>query len=90
MARRLRKMKAHECGECVNLGDRHRLDSRKLGERFVKASHVLCEPSRGVVVNGQAILKTAHNKLVGDAVPAHGNAVKIYSQASVPQAGMAA
>jgi hypothetical protein len=56
MARRLRLMEAHECSECVNLGERQRLDSRKLSERFVKASHVLCEPSRGVVFDGHALL----------------------------------
>jgi hypothetical protein len=44
------------CSECVNLGEHHRLDSRKLSERFVKASHVLCEPSRGVVFDGHALL----------------------------------
>ena len=48
MARRLRKMKSHEGGNRVNLGERHRLDSSKLGERFVKASHVLGELLRGV------------------------------------------
>jgi len=91
MARRLRKMKDHECGECVNIGERHRLDSRKLGKRFVKASHVLSEPGRGVFLEGYTLLKTAHKKLVGViAVPAHGNAVKICSQALVPHAGLAA
>jgi len=66
MARRLREMEAHEGNECVNLGERHRLDSRKLGERFVKESHVLCELLRGVTFERHALLKTAHDKLVGD------------------------
>ena len=56
MARRCRLMETHKCDECINLGERERLDSRKLGERFVKASHVLCEPSRGVVFDGHALL----------------------------------
>jgi hypothetical protein len=66
MARRLRKMKSHEGVECVNLGERHQLDSRKLGERFVKARHVLSESSRGVIFERYALLKPAHNKLVGN------------------------
>ena len=66
MERRLRKMKPHEGGKSVNLGDRHRLDSSKLSQRLVKESHVLSEHSRGVILEGHALLKTAHNKLVGD------------------------
>ena len=38
----------------------------KLGERFVKASHVLGERSHGVILERHALLKTADNKLVGD------------------------
>ncbi len=66
MARRLREMEAHECSECVNLGERQRLDSRKLSERFVKESHVLGELLRGVISERHALLKTVHDKLVGD------------------------
>jgi hypothetical protein len=66
MARRLREMEAHECSECVNLGERQRLDSRKLNKRFVKESHVLIERLRGVIFERHALLKTAHNKLVCD------------------------
>jgi hypothetical protein len=35
MARRLRKMKSHECCKSVNLRERHRFDSGELGKRFV-------------------------------------------------------
>jgi hypothetical protein len=35
-------------------------------ERFVKESHVLCELLRGVTFERPALLKTAHDKLVGD------------------------
>ena len=57
MARRLRLMEAHKCGECVNLRERQRFDRRKLGERFVKASHVLGELLRGVTFERHALLK---------------------------------
>ena len=66
IVRRLREMEAHEGSECVNLGELQRLDSRKLGERFVKESHVLCELLRGVTFERHALLKTAHDKLEGD------------------------
>ena len=66
MARRCRLMEAHKGGECINLGERERLDSRKLGERFVKASHVLGELLRGVTVERHAVLKAAHDKLMSD------------------------
>ena len=42
-------METHERTEGVNLRERHRLDSRKLGERLVKTSHVLGELLRGVI-----------------------------------------
>ena len=57
MARRIRLMEAHKCGECVNLRERQRFDRRKLGERFVKASHVLGELLRGVTFERHALLK---------------------------------
>ena len=66
MERRCRLMETHKCGECINLGERERLDSRKLGERFVKASHVLGELLRGVALERHAVLKTAHDKLVSN------------------------
>ena len=66
MARRLRLMEAHECSECVNLRESQRLDSRKLGERFVKASHVLGELLRGVTFERHALLKAAHDKLMSE------------------------
>ncbi len=66
MSRRLGKMKSHEGGKSINLGDRHRSNSSELGERFVKESHVLGERIRGVIFERHALLKTAHNKLVGD------------------------
>jgi hypothetical protein len=66
MARRLRKMKHQEYGKSVNLREKHWFDSSKLGERFIEASHVLGEHSRGVILERQALLKAAHNKLVCD------------------------
>ena len=59
-------MEAHERTEGVNLRYRHRLDSRKLGERFVKTSHVLGELLRGVIVERHAVLKAAHDKLMSN------------------------
>ncbi len=59
-------MEAHERTEGVNLRERHRLDSRKLGERFVKTSHVLGELLRGVTVERHAVLKASHDKLVSN------------------------
>ena len=59
-------METHERTEGVNLRERHRLDSRKLGERLVKTSHVLGELLRGVTVERHAVLKAAHDKLVSN------------------------
>ncbi len=66
MTRRRRLMEAHKCGECVNLRERERLDSRKLGERFVKVSHVLGELLRGVTFERHALLKASHDKLMSN------------------------
>ena len=59
-------MEDYERTEGLNLRERHRLDSRKLGERFVKTSHVLGELLRGVIVERHAVLKAAHDKLMSD------------------------
>ena len=59
-------MESHERTEGVNLRERQRLDSRKLGERFVKASHVLGELLRGVTFERHALLKAAHDKLMSN------------------------
>jgi len=59
-------MESHERTEGVNLRERQRLDSRKLGDIFVKASHVLGELLRGVTLERHAVLKTALDKLVSN------------------------
>ena len=59
-------MEADERTEGINLRERHRLDSRKLGERFVETSHVLGELLGGVAVERHAVLKAAHDKLMSD------------------------
>jgi hypothetical protein len=56
-------MEANERTEGINLRERQRLDSRKLGERLVKTSHVLGELLGGVAVERHAVLKAAHDKL---------------------------
>ena len=59
-------MEADERTEGINLRERHRLDSRKLGERFVETSHVLSELLGGVTVERHAVLKATHDKLMSD------------------------
>ena len=76
MARRCRLMEAHKGGECINLGERERLDSRKLGERFVKASHVLGELLRGVTGEIHAVLKASHDKLMSNSSACTGKSSK--------------
>jgi len=69
-------MEDHKGGECINLGERERLDSRKLGERFVKASHVLGELLRGVPFERHALLKAAHDKLMSNSSVCTGKSSK--------------
>ena len=57
-------MEDYERTEGLNLRERHRLDSRELGERFVETSHVLGELLGGVTVERHAVLKAAHDKLM--------------------------
>jgi hypothetical protein len=59
-------MEANERTKGINLRERQRLDSRKLGERLVKTSHVLGELLGGVAVERHAVLKAAHDKLMSD------------------------
>ena len=59
-------MEANERTKGINVRERQRLDSRKLGERFVKTSHVLGELLRGVTFERHALLKAAHDKMMSD------------------------
>jgi hypothetical protein len=65
-------MKSHKRDKSVNLGERHRFDSvshsGEVGERLIKASHVLGKRSLGVILDGHALLTAAHNKLMSDSI----------------------
>ncbi len=56
MASRRRKMNSHKRGKSVDLGERHRFDSDELGERFIKASNVVGERSRGVIASRGSVI----------------------------------
>ncbi len=59
---------------------RERLDSRKLGERFVKSSHVLGDVAgellRGVTSERHAVLKAVHDKLMSNSSVCTGKSSK--------------
>ncbi len=66
MASRGGKMKSHKRGKIVDLGDRYRFDSGKLGERLIEVVDVLGKRSSGVILDGHALFEADHNKLMSD------------------------